>query len=141
MPQSPYAPKNHDTGDVNLNKGSMLRDHVLHLIRMERTRQISMYGNNEDLKLGFGGSVFSYPWLSPYTEDPATVVQESFRSDYEEYESKNGNPTWMHLIREEVAELFETRTIEDTVTEAVQVAALCVSLVEHLFSAHEGERQ
>lgn len=119
----------------------MLRDQVLHMIREERASQLHKYGNNSDLNLGFGGNVSSYPWLTPYSDATATVVQERFREDYDKYESENGKPTWMHLIREEVAELFETRTIEDAVSEAVQVAALCVSLVEHLFSAHEGERQ
>lgn len=90
------------------------------------------------MKLGFGGNVSSYPWLSPYTEDEAAEVERTLRTDYEKFEARNGHPTWMHLIREEVAELFDTNTVEDAIDEAVQVAALCVSLVEHLFRTHEG---
>lgn len=136
-----HTPRRLDKLDVNLRKSTMLRDHVLHLVREERAGQLQKYGNNSDFNLGFGGNVSSYLWLTPFSDDDATVIQREFREDYEKYESENGKPTWMHLIREEVAELFETRTIEDAVSEAVQVAALCVSLVEHLFSAHEGERQ
>src|SRR5690606_33580211 len=62
----------------------------------------------------------------------AKHVSEKFRENYSDYELTNGSPTWMHLIREEVAELFEADSKEDRITEAVQVAALCVSLAEHL---------
>lgn len=134
-----YDHKRLDVSDVDLGKSSLLRDHVLHLVREERARQLSQYGTNDELNLGFGGNVSSYLWLTPFSDDDATVIQQEFREDYEKYESKHGAPTWMHLIREEVAELFETRTVEEAVAEAIQVSALCVSLVEHLFSAHEGE--
>lgn len=136
-----YTPRRLDKSDLNVHKSTMLRDHILHMIREERANQLHKYGNNNDLNLGFGGNVSSYPWLKPFSDADATAVQELFREDYEQYESTHRAPTWMHLIREEVAELFETRTIEDAVDEAIQVAALCVSLVEHLFSTHEGERQ
>lgn len=109
-----------------------LRERVLALVRQERSRQVHMYGLNEDVPMGFGGSVSDHPWLTPYTADPSGLVEAAFRADYEAYERRHGNPTWMHLIREEVAELFTTERVDDTVTEAVQVAALCVSLVEHL---------
>lgn len=136
-----YTHRRLDQPHLNVRKSTLLRDHVLHLIREERASQLRKHGGNSDLNLGFGGNVSSYPWLRPYSKASATAIQERFRADYEAYESENGKPTWMHLIREEVAELFETRTIEDAVDEAIQVAALCVSLVEHLFSTHEGERQ
>ena len=38
----------------------------------------------------------------------------------------------MHLIREEVAELFAAEETLHIAEEAVQVAALCVSLVENM---------
>lgn len=114
------------------------REEVLHLIREERTRQIQQYGANDDVMLGFGSSVTAYPWLIPYSDADGRRVQAAFRRDYENYVDFHGKPTWMHLIREEVAELFEAQSISDAVTEAVQVAALCVSLVERLLGS-EGE--
>lgn len=109
-----------------------IRWDVLMMVRNERERQVGLYGLNGDNELGFGGSVSDHPWLMPYTADPSGLVEHRFRSDYENYEREHGKPTWMHLIREEVAELFTTERVDDTVIEAVQVAALCVSLVEHL---------
>ena len=103
------------------------REAVLHLVREERTRQIQQYGMNDDIVLGF-----AVPWLLPYSDADNGRVEAAFRADYEEYKKAHGNPTWMHLIREEVAELFDAQQPERVVAEAVQVAALCVSLVEHL---------
>ena len=116
-----------------------VRDRVLDLIRQERIRQIDKYGRNEDLMLGFGSSVSAYPWLAPYSGDDSSEVEFNLRRDYEAYEAKHGKPTWMHLIREEVAELFDTRIYQHTLEEAVQVAALCVSLCEQLIYEYEGE--
>lgn len=110
-----------------------VREQVLQLIRDERARQLRQYGTNADLNLGFGTDDSS-PWLSPYSFNDATVVERAFRRDYELYETIAGRPTWMHLIREEVAELFESLDREHTIAEAVQVAALCVSLVETLLN-------
>lgn len=115
------------------------REHVLHLVRQERTRQIAMYGHNRDLALGFGGSV-ALPWLSPFSSATSSSVERVFREDYEAYVAVHGKPSWMHLIREEVAELFDSMTEDsdsDPVTEAVQVAALCVSLVEFILQRKE----
>lgn len=106
-----------------------LREKVLEQIRAERKRQLEMYGSNDDLEIGMGPGV---RWLRPFSSGTAEIVARGFREEYREYESLNGNPTWMHLIKEEVSELFEAETREDLVIEAVQVAALCVSLVEHL---------
>lgn len=113
------------------------REHVLNRIRDERTRQIDKYGSNDDLLLGFGSSVSAYPWLLPFTEESARDVESYFRADYEKYEAEYGKPTWMHLIREEVAELFDTHAYRDAIDEAVQVAALCVSLCEKLIAEYE----
>lgn len=106
-----------------------VREQALQYIREERERQVQVYGTNEDLDLGFGPDE---GWLTPYTSDQGDEIQRAFRRDYEEHESFTGAPTWMHLIREEVAELFESEDIDDTLEEAIQVAALCVSLVETL---------
>lgn len=108
------------------------RERVLHLIREERSRQLEKYGTNDNLLLGFGSTVSAYPWLLPYSDASGSRIEAAFRADYEAYENSHGNPTWMHLIREEVAELFDARHSRDAVDEAIQVAALCVSLVENL---------
>ena len=86
-----------------------------------------MYGTNSDLDLGFGA------WLSPFSDLGSAEIEKGFREDYETHAAQNrGKPTWMHLIREEVAEAFDAQTPDDMIMEAVQVAALYVSLVEHL---------
>ncbi len=115
-----------------MSRTTPLRERVLHLVREERTRQISMYGDNRDLPIGFGGSVTAYPWLEPFSNSDAAEIESDFREDYEMYKSVHGKPTWMHLVREEVAELFKAQDRDNAIEEAVQVAALCVSLVEHL---------
>ena len=109
-----------------------LRERVLHLIREERTRQIRQYGTNETLAMGFGSTVTACPWLLPYSDDDSATIEARIREDYERYRADTGNPTWMHLIREEVAELFAAKGTRHVTAEAIQVAALCVSLVEHL---------
>lgn len=114
------------------------REAVLHLVREERTRQIQQYGTNSDIVLGFGGGAVSVPWLLPYSDADSGRVEAAFRADYEQHKKANGKPTWMHLIREEVAEMFDAQTPERQIAEAVQVAALCVSLVEHLLTT-EGD--
>lgn len=114
-----------------------LRERVLHLIREERTRQVEQYGSNAELALGFGGTVAS-PWLAPFSHAGAEEVERRFRHDYELQVHVHGEPTWMHLIREEVAELFEATHHEHVIAEAIQVAALCTSLVELLITDEGG---
>lgn len=106
-----------------------VREQALQHIREERERQLRDYGTNEDLDLGFGPGK---GWLTPYTLDEGYMIQKVLREDYEGYEADMGSPTWMHLIREEVAELFESEGMGEILEEAIQVAALCVSLVETL---------
>lgn len=106
-----------------------LREQILGAVREERKRQIEMYGTNDGLEIEMGPSV---KWLRPFSSGSAETISRSFRADYNDHRRENGEPTWMHLIREEVAEMFEASSPEDIATEAVQVAALCVSLVEHL---------
>lgn len=113
------------------------REQVLHLIREERTRQVDQYGTNSELQMGFGGTV-SLPWLAPFDSTQASEVEYLFRMDYENYVDAHGEPTWMHLIREEVAELFDATDREHIIAEAVQVAALCASLVELLLVEEGG---
>jgi hypothetical protein len=102
---------------------------VLERVFEERCRQVARYGHNEDLEDGFGPEM---PWLRPANSTmSARRVQEAFREDYERHESETGRPTWMHLIREELAEMFESDPDDPaTVEEALQVAALLVSWAE-----------
>ena len=108
------------------------RERLLHMVREERARQDEQYGDvNPTLALGFGNGT-THPWLLPYSDANADQIEAAFRADYGQYESDNGVPTWMHLIREEVSELFASTAVDEAVVEAIQVAALCVSLAEHL---------
>lgn len=102
---------------------------VLERIFEERQRQVARYGHNEDLEDGFGPGV---PWLMPIDfQRTSENIESLFRSDYELTESITGSPTWMHLIREELAEFFESDPDDpEAINEALQVAALCVSWVE-----------
>ena len=95
----------------------------------ERARQFSRYGSNDDLPDGSGPET---RWLGPYSADSAEVVERTLRNDYEEFEEEVGKPTWVHLIREEVAEAFAESDPERLREELIQVAALCVSWVETL---------
>lgn len=112
------------------------RERLLHLVREERARQEENFGEvNKDLALGFGSRVAAYPWLLPYSDADANQIEAAFRADYGKYEDDNGLPTWMHLIREEVSELFASTAVDEAVAEAIQVAALCVSLAEQLLDS------
>ena len=123
-----------------MSRTTHYREMVLNLVRDERTRQDQTHGLNLDVEMGFGGSVPSYPWLMPYSDADSGRIEAAFRADYGEYESTHGLPTWMHLIREEVAELFDTHSSPDAIEEAVQVAALCVSLCEQLLAEQENRQ-
>ncbi len=106
------------------------------MVREERARQDELFGDdNEQVVLGFGSSVTAYPWLLPFSDANANEIEKAFRADYGQYASDNGLPTWMHLIREEVSELFASTSVDEAVTEAIQVAALCVSLAERLLDS------
>lgn len=119
-----------------------LREDVLNMIREERLRQVAMYGTNEDLEVGFGSSDEPVPWLTPFTDLDSETIEDALRGNYEAYkEVHGGEPTWMHLIREELAELFCTRTKPHAIEEAVQLAALCVSLCEVLLSKKRNQEE
>lgn len=100
---------------------------VLERVYDERLRQVAQYGHNEDLADGTGPEA---AWLAPYSNDPATEVQHRFRAEYEGHELVQGLPTWMHLVREELAEAFQAGDTDELIEELIQVAALCVSWVE-----------
>lgn len=114
-------------------------DQVLADVRAERARQFAQYGTNEDLELGMGPTV---RWLAPYTPHDALHVERTLRQDYEDKERFHGKPTWMSLIREEVAEAFSEGDPAKLRAELLQVAALAVSAVEKMDArAAEAARQ
>lgn len=102
---------------------------VLEQVFAERCRQVATYGHNEDLVNGTGPDT---RWAQPASDMSATELQLILRKDYEEFEDETGNPTWVHLVREEVAEAFQETDPEALGAELLQVAALCVSWVEKL---------
>jgi hypothetical protein len=102
---------------------------VLERVFDERVRQVGTYGHNDDLEDGTGPMV---QWLRPFSDWPAADVEVGFRNDYEHRESETGKPTWLDLVREEVAEAFQEDNPERLAEELLQVAALCVSWVETL---------
>lgn len=104
-------------------------ERVLSDVQAERAKQFAVYGTNEDLEDGTGAMV---RWLHPVWDGMAVSAETLFRMDYEGYLMVRGKPTWMHLVREEVAEVFIEDDPARLRTELVQVAALCVSWVEKL---------
>lgn len=100
---------------------------VLDQVFDERLRQVARYGHNEHLQDGTGPES---EWLQPISSRSADNIQSQFRQEYELHEAMEGMPTWMHLIREEIAEAFEAEDDEALCRELIQVAALCVSWVE-----------
>ena len=102
---------------------------VLSLVFDERQAQEVRYGSvNETTQSGSGPNA---RWLLPYTSESAAQIQQVLRNDYEEFEDE-GPVTWLHLVREEVAEAFQESDPTLLAQELIQVAALCVSWVERL---------
>lgn len=102
---------------------------VLELVALERIDQEERYGErNVTAEDGTGPDTC---WLLPYTGAAASVIQSDLREDYEDYEEE-AQVTWLHLVREEVAEAFQEQDPERLLEELVQVAALCVSWAERL---------
>lgn len=113
---------------------------AMRLVTQERARQVARYGLNRDLADGTGPDAC---WAEPVIDVAQsaysggfdnTDVQKILRGDYEHHEHQHGAPTWMHLVREEVAEAFQESDPERLEEELVQVAALCVSWIETLHS-------
>ncbi len=100
-------------------------DPVLADVKTHRAEQITRYGLNEDLEDGTG---LKTRWLMPLSFYSATAIEELLRTEY----GSHHKPTWMHLVREEVAEAFMAETPEELRAELIQVAALCVSWIETL---------
>jgi malonyl CoA-acyl carrier protein transacylase len=100
---------------------------VLSAVLRERGAQVARYGHNHDLEDGTGPGA---PWLLPISLYRADSIEHALRGDYVNHEKIHGKPTWMHLVREEVAEAFKEQDPERLEEELIQVAALCVSWVE-----------
>jgi len=117
------------TQSEDLIPTSCQTEDVLVEVAEERARQFERYGANDDLELGMGPDA---RWLQPFTQHSAYSVEKSLRLDYEAHEATHGKPTWMHLIREEVAEAFAEGDPVKLRAELLQVAALAVSAVEKM---------
>lgn len=117
------------TRSEDLIPTSCQTEDVLVEVAEERARQFERYGTNDDLELGMGPGA---QWLGEYSLDAADEIERSMRRDYEYHEAAHGKPTWMHLIREEVAEAFAEGDPAKLRAELLQVAALAVSAVEKL---------
>jgi hypothetical protein len=99
---------------------------VLEDVAAHRREQDARYGHiNPTLEDGTGPDV---QWLLPLAFARATVAEKMLRGEYDSHE----RPTWMHLVREEVAEAFQESDPARLREELIQVAALCVSWVEQI---------
>lgn len=113
---------------------------VLENVFEERLRQVDKYGHNETLEDGTGPMESWIPrslTVDPYVS--AEVIEDRFRADYEQHERVMGSPTWMHLVREEIAEAFCETDPDRLEEELTQVAALCVSWVEKIRARRDEE--
>lgn len=112
---------------------------VLESVFQERIRQVAKYGHNETLEDGTGPMESWIPdSLTVDSSVPAETIEDRFRTDYEAYERVWGAPTWMHLVREEIAEAFKESDPDRLEEELTQVAALCVSWIEKLHRRRDG---
>jgi hypothetical protein len=103
---------------------------VLEDVFAERCEQERRYGHVNDLLLDGTGPEAT--WLPEVVSETAGAIQLDLRTDYEKFEAEHGLPTWMHLVREEVAEAFQEDDPARLEEELIQVAALCCSWVERL---------
>lgn len=116
---------------------SLRTQSVLDLVSEERKRQEAMYPENDSLLDGTGPNV---RWLE--VDDPgiytkgAEEIELALRCGYERHE-ETSRVTWMHLVREEVAEVFVEDDPSRLKEELIQLAALAVSWVERLNAREE----
>lgn len=116
---------------TKMDTSTAARERILSCIRVERLQQIARYGDNSDLEDGTGPET---RWLLPFSTLPATAIEQALRDDYEDYEEETGKPTWVHLVREEIAEAVQEDDPVRLREELIQVAALCVSWCEKIDS-------
>jgi hypothetical protein len=106
---------------------------VLLDVRAERAKQFALHGAHERTQDGTGPYAEWFPVLGPDgCPLEAEAIERLCRDDYEEHRRRHGAPTWMHLVREEVAEAFQENDPARLREELVQVAALAVAWVEQL---------
>jgi hypothetical protein len=126
------------TGMLAREKWQIKTIAVLDRVFEERVRQVAQYGHNEELEDGTGPDARC--WARPLSGMSNKSVEREFRHEYEQHEKEHGLPTWMHLIREEVAEAFELAGDDPKfVEEILQVAALCVSWAEKKLEMQAGK--
>lgn len=101
--------------------------------RLHQEEKHGVYGSTHDFADGTGPDAVWIPGGMQAFRD-ATTMERVFRADYEEFQKQAEDklPTWMHLVREEVAEAFKENDPDLLEDELLQVAALCVSWVEKL---------
>lgn len=100
---------------------------ALEEVHAECVQQEARYGADNATALdGTGPDVC---WLQPVSYVPADAIESDFRRDYE---SRTGSITWMHLVREEIAESFKESAPDRLSAELIQVAALCTNWVAHI---------
>lgn len=105
-----------------------LTSDVLSDVFTERMVQHERYDND---KTEFGFSPETRWLLGVGISNSAAEIQQLLRRDYDEFEE--GQPvTFVHLIREEVAESFEADDPKRAYAELIQVAALAVSACEQM---------
>jgi hypothetical protein len=107
---------------------------VLQAVSMERGRQFEKYGDNTSHPDGTGPET---RWLLPVSGNSAKRIEAQFREDYEDYAEEECDVTWVHLLREELAEAFmetDSRRLDE---ELVQLAALAVCWVEKIRERRE----
>jgi hypothetical protein len=101
-----------------------MHDSVSQAVDEECARQREQYGEvNALLPDGTGPNV---AWLYPMVAYPAEAIEALLRVGYERADA-TGRLTWMHLVREEVAEAFQESDETRLREELLQVAALCQS--------------
>lgn len=112
---------------------------ALELVFEERLAQMEKHGAAmRDLPDGTGPDT---EWCAPLplrSRFEAWRIQRAFREDYEQHRGAEnpdgpyGQLTRMHLVREELAEVFELDGDDPNfISEAIQVAALLVQWVEY----------
>jgi hypothetical protein len=103
--------------------------YVLRDVLRHRAAQVAQYGLNEDLAYGTGPHV---RWLTGVSDDAAVDIERNLRRFYDDYVEEHGAPTWSLLIREELAETMQEDDPIRPREEAIQTAALLVSMVARI---------
>lgn len=110
---------------------------VLEEVFEERKRQVARYGHNDDKADGTGPGV---RWMAHTDVNldlrTATEIEAAFRAEYDRNGGDEG-ATWMHLVREELAESFAEDDPDRLEAELLQLAGLAVSWIESIRKRRE----